>query len=197
MNYQTKFLEEYKYKPGKPLTGFFHTSYQKKLYPHRFVAIPSSILSSVVENAFDGSGINFHTDNIENSYLIFALFSGTIKPTGYSINPRIDGDAISLFQMQSFKFEGSVDGSNWIELDSQKENSSFCKTTDVYYKQISTSQKFQKFRIVQTGVRCDGNLHNMNFVGIDVYGKYEYTPLSRGCNRNLLNGLSSLFLFIT
>jgi hypothetical protein len=105
----------------------------------------------------------FHSQNEPNQWLCYDFKNRKIRPTHYSIH------AYSNHYLRSWIFEGSIDGSIWIELDRHTDDQTTNSNHPIGTCSISNPCECQFVRLRQTGVTACGS-HYLILHAMEIFG---------------------------
>ncbi|MEH2139898.1 discoidin domain-containing protein [Nostoc sp.] len=130
----------------------------------------SSIGSGSVNSLVDRSNSSFYTNSDPNSFVSFFL-GGTrqLKCNYYTIKTRADS---SDYYPRNWNLQGSNDGSTWVDLDIQINNTALNSTNQWLALPVSSDVAYSYFRIYTTGDNSAGYRH-LVLGEVELYGKYS------------------------
>ncbi|MEH2287165.1 hypothetical protein [Nostoc sp.] len=137
---------------------------------NRLLAVTASSIGSGDPNTLSNRQADqFYTGDLANSWVMFE-FVGQLKCQYYSIKSRSND---SNFYPRTWKLQGSIDGSTWVDLDSQNNNATLVSAGQWLSLPISATVSYSKMRILQNGLDSSG----YNYFCLDEVELYgEYTP---------------------
>jgi hypothetical protein len=106
----------------------------------------------------------FQSVNQPNQWLCYDFKTRKVRPTHYSIHAHS-----SNYYLRSWIFEGSIDGSTWIELDHHTDDQTTNSSHPIGTFSISKHFEFQIVRLRQTGVNANGN-HHLILYAMEIFG---------------------------
>lgn len=121
-------------------------------------------VNSTVDRA---SNYNFYTKNEVNQWLVVDLKSVKLKINRYSLRGWPD----SSFNLRNWKFQASTDSVDWLDLDTQTNNSGIAADKWISLP-INTTFAYRYFRLLQTGVNSSGTNH-LTLGEWELYGEVE------------------------
>jgi hypothetical protein len=106
----------------------------------------------------------FQSNNAPNQWLCYDFKDRKVRPTHYSIRAHSND-----CYLRSWIFEGSMDGSAWIELDRHTDDETTNSNHPIGTFSISRHCRCQFVRLRQTGV-CAQRNHCLVLYGMEVFG---------------------------
>ncbi|MBW4425940.1 MAG: discoidin domain-containing protein [Nostoc desertorum CM1-VF14] len=117
----------------------------------------------------DRSDSEFYTANQPNSWISFYLGGKTLKCNYYSLKSR---NSSSGFYPRSWKLQGSNDQNNWVDLDSQIDNTTLNGNSQWLSLPVANSStRYTSFRILMTSL-CSSNSGHLVLGEVELYGTY-------------------------
>jgi hypothetical protein len=110
----------------------------------------------------------FHSKNERDQWISYDFCKSRIKPTHYSIRSRYDGNP-GNYNLRSWVIEGSIDGSNWVEIDRRDNNNELNGKNISRQFAISHPDEFQMIRLRQTGKNHAGHDY-LIFCAFEIFG---------------------------
>lgn len=112
---------------------------------------------------------NYYSRNEENSHICFDFKENYVSLSAYTIK-----STDHHYFLKSWVIEGSNDQSNWIELDSHKNDNTLCTPSAIHTFQIPTDKKIKKlFKYIR--IRITGPNSKKNYIleitNIEFFGK--------------------------
>ncbi|QSJ20108.1 discoidin domain-containing protein [Nostoc sp. UHCC 0702] len=121
---------------------------------------------SELVNRQDGQ---FFTQSLPNSWIKVQLSSGKLKCSYYSLKTR---NSSSDYYPRSWKLQGSNDGVDWDDLDTQNNNTSLVNNSQwLSLPVVANSIGYRYFQILQIGINSAGYNH-LVLGEIELYGEY-------------------------
>jgi hypothetical protein len=108
--------------------------------------------------------------NERDQWISYDFCKSRIKPTHYSIRSRYDS-APGRNNLRSWVIEGSIDGSNWIEIDRRDNNNELNGKNISGQFAISHPDEFRMIRLRQTGKNHAGHDH-LTFSAFEIFGTF-------------------------
>jgi hypothetical protein len=106
----------------------------------------------------------FHSTNAPNQWLCYDFKNRRVQPTHYSIS------AYGGWYLRSWIFEGSLDGSNWNELDRRENDSTMNNEHQIGTFTVSVRDEYQYLRLRQTGKNAYGHDYLVLYA-FEVFGR--------------------------
>jgi hypothetical protein len=126
----------------------------------------SSTASSHAKNAADLQSTSFfHSENAAGQWLCYDFKDRRVIPTHYSIHAHS-----SNYYLRSWVLEGSVDGSSWVCLDDQKDNSTTNSGHPIGTFAVSVRSEWRFLRLRQTGKNANRN-DNLTLFAFEIFGQ--------------------------
>jgi hypothetical protein len=120
--------------------------------------------------ALDYENTNYYySENLPGQWICFDFKGMTIQPTHYSIR-TYTGDGPGGRHLRDWVLEGSLDGSNWGELDRRSNNSDLNARDVIRTFTISISGRCRFIRLRQTGKNHRGDDYLL-FYAFEVFGR--------------------------
>ncbi|MBG1240984.1 discoidin domain-containing protein [Nostoc sp. NZL] len=133
------------------------------------VITASSIGSGSVSSLVDRANSEFFTNSDTNAWVNFYLGGKSLKCNYYSIKTR---SSSSGYHPRSWKLQGSNDNSNWVDLDSQVNNTTLTANSQWLSIPVANSSvAYTNFRIYMTGNNSSGFGH-LVLGEVELYGTY-------------------------
>jgi hypothetical protein len=107
---------------------------------------------------------DFDSTNTPNQLLCYDFKNRKVQPAHYSISA--DGN----YHLRSWIFEGSLDGSNWDELDRRENDSTTNSDHRTGSFAVSVRDKYRYLRLRQTGMNANGNDY-LTICAFEVFGR--------------------------
>jgi F5/8 type C domain len=127
----------------------------------------SSIGSGSVSSLSDRANSDFYTNSDTNAWVSFYLNGKSLKCNYYSIKTRASS---SGYYPRSWKLQGSSDGSNWVDLDSQVNNTTLTANSQWLSLPVANSSvAYTNFRIYMTDNNSSGFGH-LVLGEVELYG---------------------------
>jgi hypothetical protein len=123
------------------------------------VSVTSSSVHSnyVAKNVVDLTGLSIaYTNNIANSWICYDFKNMRLQVNHYSIRSRNDSDN---YHPTTWTVEGSMEGSNWFELDCQTNRSELQGINKSATFSTSVTKFLRMIRLRQTGKNSNGYDH--------------------------------------
>jgi hypothetical protein len=111
------------------------------------------------------SPIYFQSNNKADQWLMYDFKNLRVKPTHYSIHAHSNN-----YYLRSWVLEGSLDKSEWIELDHQENNTTTSSAHPIGTFPISSSVECRYVRLRQTGKNARGTDHLILFA-FEIFGQ--------------------------
>jgi hypothetical protein len=106
----------------------------------------------------------FMSQNQPNQWLCYDFKNRKVRPTHYSIHAHSNG-----YNLRSWIFEGSLDGSTWTELDRHTNDQTTNSNHPIGIFSISSHFECQFVRLRQTGVTVGGT-HSLILYAMEIFG---------------------------
>lgn len=127
----------------------------------------SSIGSGSLDSLADRQAGQFYTGNNPGDWVQINLGSSKLKCSYYSIRNR----NAELYFLRSWKFQGSNNGNDWSDLDTQVDNTSLNTPSQWLSLPVITNTEYTRFRLMITGPTSSG--HYFICLGeLEIYGLY-------------------------
>lgn len=137
-------------------------------YDNGLIVTASSVSGGSLFQLCDRADGNFYSGNYNNSWVNFRLDSGKLLCNRYSIKSRTDNG----YFLRSWKLQGSDDGSTWVDLDVQTNNTTVNSPTTWLTLPVTATVGYSIFRLINTG--NDSNGYNYLCLGeVELYGTYS------------------------
>jgi hypothetical protein len=107
----------------------------------------------------------FQSTNAPNQWLCYDFKNRKVQPTHYSISAHT-----SSYYLRSWIFEGSLDESNWNELDRHENDSTTNNDHKIGTFTVSVRDEYRYLRLRQTGKNASGNDH-LILCAFEVFGR--------------------------
>jgi hypothetical protein len=137
------------------------------VHDHGIVNVSGNMIigSYFVKNAIDLlSTSSFQSNNAPNQWLCYDFKTRKLRPAHYSIRAYF-----SDWYLRSWIFEGSMDGSRWIELDRHTNDETTNSNHQIGTFSISRDCECQFVRLRQTDVCANGHYHLILY-GMEIFG---------------------------
>ncbi|MEH2448938.1 MAG: hypothetical protein V7K18_25080 [Nostoc sp.] len=124
--------------------------------------------SGSVQSIVNRDESEFYTNNIPSSWVSFNIGTSKLKCNCYSIRARNN----TAYYIRNWKLQGSDDGSTWIDLDTQTNNTTLANASQWISIPINNaSAAYSWFRVLNYGLDSEG--HNYFTLGeVELYGEY-------------------------
>ncbi|MEH2148763.1 discoidin domain-containing protein [Nostoc sp.] len=129
----------------------------------------SSIGSGSVSSLVDRANSDFYTNSDTNAWVSFYLNGKSLKCNHYSIKTRASS---SDYYPRNWKLQGSNDANNWVDLDSQVNNTTLTANSQWLSIPVANSNvAYTNFRIYMTGNNSSSYGH-LVLGEVELYGTY-------------------------
>jgi hypothetical protein len=154
-------------RPFCGIISYLTSEYGGNVSDRGIVNVPGSTTydsSYSAKNAVDLlSASLFHSLNQPNQWLCYDFKDRKIRPTRYSIHAHYS------HCLRSWIFEGSIDGSNWTELDRHTDDQTTNSNHPIGIFSVSNRCECQFVRLRQTGVSACGH-HYLILHAMEIFG---------------------------
>lgn len=116
----------------------------------------------------DRQNSEFWTTQVANSWVRFQILTGKLKCNYYSLRTRGTNPD---YYPRNWILQGSNDGSTWIDLDAQVNNTTLSAPGQWLSLPVSTNDSYSYFRLLQNGLNSS-NSHYFCLGEIELYGLY-------------------------
>ncbi|HYX16488.1 MAG TPA: hypothetical protein VE944_19395 [Nostoc sp.] len=137
--------------------------------PHNsgLILTASSVTKGSLPLLSDRAEGEFHTNDAAGSWVRINLGGARLKCNRYSIRNR----NADLHYLRNWKLQGSNDGTNWVDLDAQVNNTFLVTPSQWLSLPVTSNVEYSNFRLLITGVNSS-NAYYICLGELELYGLF-------------------------